>query len=148
MTTTKTGTKAGRKPPAKTKRAKSPGDAVQMEGGETGAAVDATLGGVTGVAGGGTGAVGGFEADRGTGSPGAAADRRAAEDAGAGVARRAGQARPAESAEGPAYGPDLHDAISRRAYALWEAEGRPAGRHDEHWRRAEEEIRRQRGGRW
>jgi Protein of unknown function (DUF2934) len=149
MTTPKTGTKTGRKSPAKTKGAKSPGDAVQMEGGETGAAVDTTPGGATGVAGGGTGAVGGgFEADRGMGSPGAAADRRAAEDAAAGVARRTGQMRPAESAEGPAYGPGLHDAIARRAYELWEAEGRPAGRHDEHWRRAEEEIRRQRGGRW
>ncbi len=30
------------------------------------------------------------------------------------------------------------DAIRRRAYALWESEGRPAGRHEEHWRRAAE----------
>jgi len=150
MSTTKgSGTKAGtkRKTPGRTKAAESPSEDVQMQGGETGAAVDTSLGGVTGIAGGGTGAVGGFQADRGMGSPGAAADRQAAGAA----AARAGQ-RPdlgaAESAEGPAYGPELHDAIARRAYELWEAEGRPAGRHHEHWRRAEDELRRARGGRW
>ena len=30
--------------------------------------------------------------------------------------------------------------IKERAYAIWESEGRPEGRHAEHWRRAAEEI--------
>jgi hypothetical protein len=30
--------------------------------------------------------------------------------------------------------------IERRAYALWEAEGQPHGRHEEHWYRAAGEI--------
>ncbi|MDB5662407.1 MAG: hypothetical protein JWM38_743 [Sphingomonas bacterium] len=30
--------------------------------------------------------------------------------------------------------------IRRRAYALWEADGRPAGKEDEHWRQALREI--------
>jgi hypothetical protein len=30
--------------------------------------------------------------------------------------------------------------IERRAYEIWESEGRPHGRHDEHWRRAAAEI--------
>jgi len=30
--------------------------------------------------------------------------------------------------------------IEKRAYALWEAEGQPHGRHEEHWRRAAREI--------
>lgn len=32
------------------------------------------------------------------------------------------------------------DLIRRRAYALWEKEGRPQGRHDHHWRQAQEEM--------
>lgn len=32
--------------------------------------------------------------------------------------------------------------IGRRAYALWEAEGRPEGRSGEHWRQATEEYER------
>jgi hypothetical protein len=32
------------------------------------------------------------------------------------------------------------EAVRRRAYELWEAEGRPEGRQMEHWTRAEEEI--------
>lgn len=31
--------------------------------------------------------------------------------------------------------------ISRRAQALWEAEGRPEGKAEEHWGRAENELR-------
>jgi hypothetical protein len=31
-------------------------------------------------------------------------------------------------------------AIRERAYAIWEEEGRPDGKHLEHWRRAEDEI--------
>lgn len=33
-----------------------------------------------------------------------------------------------------------HDSIARRAYAIWEAEGRPEGRHEEHWSQAESEA--------
>jgi len=32
------------------------------------------------------------------------------------------------------------DCVRRRAYRIWEAEGRPPGKHDEHWRRARNEI--------
>ncbi|MGF1610873.1 MAG: DUF2934 domain-containing protein [Kiloniellales bacterium] len=33
-----------------------------------------------------------------------------------------------------------HSEIERRAYAIWEAEGRPVGRALEHWFRAEHEL--------
>ena len=33
------------------------------------------------------------------------------------------------------------DAIALRAYTLYESEGRPEGRHLEHWLRAESELR-------
>ena len=39
--------------------------------------------------------------------------------------------------------PGFEDAVRARAYALWESEGRPAGRDAEHWRLCEEEIRRE-----
>lgn len=32
------------------------------------------------------------------------------------------------------------DCIRRRAYRIWEAEGRPPGRFEDHWRRARCEI--------
>lgn len=32
------------------------------------------------------------------------------------------------------------DLIRRRAHAIWEAEGRPEGLQDEHWRRARDEL--------
>lgn len=35
---------------------------------------------------------------------------------------------------------DAEDAVRRRAYALWEEEGRPHGRDREHWERAEREV--------
>jgi hypothetical protein len=35
---------------------------------------------------------------------------------------------------------DLQQRIRERAQAIWEREGRPEGRHDEHWRQAENEI--------
>lgn len=38
---------------------------------------------------------------------------------------------------------DLNARIQRRAYQLWEAEGRPSGRAMEHWLSAEAEIKRQ-----
>ena len=30
--------------------------------------------------------------------------------------------------------------IEQRAYALWQQEGRPQGRHEEHWHRAAREV--------
>jgi hypothetical protein len=40
---------------------------------------------------------------------------------------------------------DLRVAIERRAYELWEAEGRPGGRDQSHWYRAEQELAQMRG---
>lgn len=34
-----------------------------------------------------------------------------------------------------------NEEISRQAYARWEAEGRPDGQHERHWREAEEATR-------
>ena len=36
--------------------------------------------------------------------------------------------------------PVSHDEISRRAQDIWEKEGRPEGRAEEHWTRAENEL--------
>ena len=36
--------------------------------------------------------------------------------------------------------PDRDDLIRERAYHIWEREGRPHGRNDEHWQLAAEEI--------
>ena len=33
-----------------------------------------------------------------------------------------------------------HDRIAKKAHELWEAEGHPHGRHEDHWRAAEQEI--------
>jgi hypothetical protein len=30
--------------------------------------------------------------------------------------------------------------VKARAYEIWEREGRPEGRHDEHWRQAQQEL--------
>jgi len=35
---------------------------------------------------------------------------------------------------------DLTERIRRRAYRIWESEGRPAGREADHWKLASEEI--------
>ncbi|WP_223217412.1 DUF2934 domain-containing protein [Rhizobium cauense] len=35
---------------------------------------------------------------------------------------------------------DLTESIRRRAYEIWESEGSPDGRPDDHWRQAEQEI--------
>ena len=35
---------------------------------------------------------------------------------------------------------DRRKQIEQRAYALWEAEGYPHGRHEDHWHRAADEI--------
>ena len=39
----------------------------------------------------------------------------------------------------------LRAEIERRAYELWEAEGRPGGRDQSHWYRAEQELAQARG---
>jgi len=36
---------------------------------------------------------------------------------------------------------DMNDRIERRAHEIWEREGKPHGKHDEHWAQAEAEIR-------
>ena len=36
--------------------------------------------------------------------------------------------------------PDKNEAIRKRAHEIWDREGRPEGRHDEHWRKAEAEL--------
>ncbi|TCL68293.1 DUF2934 family protein [Rhizobium sp. BK251] len=33
-----------------------------------------------------------------------------------------------------------HELVRRRAHAIWERDGRPEGKHDEHWLQAEHEI--------
>lgn len=43
--------------------------------------------------------------------------------------------------EDPEVARDYHVKITRRAHEIWEAEGRPHGRDQEHWRQAEAEIR-------
>jgi hypothetical protein len=35
--------------------------------------------------------------------------------------------------------------IEQRAYALWQQEGRPHGRHEEHWNRAAREVEAEQG---
>jgi hypothetical protein len=41
---------------------------------------------------------------------------------------------------------DREEKIRRRAYDLWEIEGRPEGRHHEHWERAAREVEAEEGG--
>lgn len=36
--------------------------------------------------------------------------------------------------------PEREEKIRQRAYQIWEAEGRPDGKQDEHWQRAAREI--------
>ena len=36
--------------------------------------------------------------------------------------------------------PEKHRSIERRAYALWQTEGQPDGRHEDHWLRAIREL--------
>ena len=42
---------------------------------------------------------------------------------------------------------DFQNRVSRRAHELWEREGHPHGRHDEHWAQAEAQIRAEDGAR-
>lgn len=41
----------------------------------------------------------------------------------------------------PSEAPASHDEIARRAYALWEEQGRPEGEHERHWQQAEQQLR-------
>jgi Protein of unknown function (DUF2934) len=42
---------------------------------------------------------------------------------------------------------EMHEYVQRRAYELWESEGRPTGRDQAHWLQAESEVARARGQR-
>jgi hypothetical protein len=59
------------------------------------------------------------------------------------AARDAKQALDAEAVGKSAAAPDPetndHE-VRARAYDIWEREGRPEGRHDEHWRQAQQEL--------
>ena len=35
---------------------------------------------------------------------------------------------------------DRQQRVKQRAYEIWESEGRPSGRHDDHWSRADREL--------
>ena len=37
-------------------------------------------------------------------------------------------------------GKAAEEVIRERAYRIWETEGRPHGKHDEHWKKASEEV--------
>ena len=58
----------------------------------------------------------------------------------------AGESTP-KPAAAPALTSNLHvvppteEQVRRRAYEIYEAQGRPEGRHEEHWRQAEKEVR-------
>lgn len=39
--------------------------------------------------------------------------------------------------------PELEHLIQKRAHEIWEQEGRPHGRHEEHWRQAAEDVTRE-----
>lgn len=41
--------------------------------------------------------------------------------------------------------PVHEDEVGKRAYAIWEGEGRPDGRHEDHWIEAKHEIKRESG---
>jgi len=57
----------------------------------------------------------------------------------------------APSSGGPKRPEDMagvpdEDEIRRRAYELWEADGRPDGRDEEYWHRAERELHQRKSG--
>ena len=43
--------------------------------------------------------------------------------------------------EDPRSNPSVHDQVARRAHELWEQDGRPQGRHEQHWLEAERQLR-------
>ena len=50
-----------------------------------------------------------------------------------------------DAVEGEGEGDDRRRRIERRAYELWEADGRNHGSHEDHWQKAEAEIAREDG---
>lgn len=42
--------------------------------------------------------------------------------------------------EGPAPQPAIRERVEKRAYAIWESEGKPHGRDVIHWCQAEQEL--------
>src|SRR5438477_4337308 len=50
---------------------------------------------------------------------------------------------PGVGVPGSRTNPVSHDQISRRAHAIWEEEGRPEGKAEEHWMRAVRELSRE-----
>jgi hypothetical protein len=50
---------------------------------------------------------------------------------------------PGVDVPGSGTNPVSHDEISRRAHAIWEEEGRPEGKAEEHWMRAVRELSRE-----
>lgn len=40
---------------------------------------------------------------------------------------------------------EIEERIRRRAYEIWERDGRPDGEHDRHWHQAEKELEGERG---
>jgi hypothetical protein len=65
--------------------------------------------------------------------------KAAAPRAKATVTKAAGQAAGRSAApQRPKY--DMHERIQRRAYELWESEGRPSGRAQANWLQAEAEM--------
>jgi Protein of unknown function (DUF2934) len=71
-------------------------------------------------------------------------DRRAALAKHIMDAARGGEVDPARLRDQSVAAQRRTDHITERAHQIWTAEGRPDGRHDEHWRLAEEEYDRSR----
>ncbi|MBX4910003.1 MULTISPECIES: DUF2934 domain-containing protein [Rhizobium] len=54
------------------------------------------------------------------------------------MARQAAHQTVGQRTDSPAAGRE--EEIRKRAYVLWEKDGRPEGRHQDHWTRAEQEL--------
>ncbi|AIC31555.1 hypothetical protein IE4771_PE00331 (plasmid) [Rhizobium etli bv. mimosae str. IE4771] len=67
---------------------------------------------------------------------------KASSPAGAGKGKTPRQAmqEPAGQSIGSQAATTREDNIRKRAYSLWEKEGRPEGKHQDHWTRAEHEL--------
>ncbi|WP_064685221.1 DUF2934 domain-containing protein [Rhizobium bangladeshense] len=59
--------------------------------------------------------------------------------AGKGKTPRQAMQKPADQSIG-SQAAAREDSIRKRAYSLWEKEGRPEGKHQDHWTRAEHEL--------
>jgi hypothetical protein len=49
--------------------------------------------------------------------------------------------KPSSTSQGLHIMPPRDEQVRRRAYEIYESQGRPEGRHEEHWRQAEKEVR-------